>query len=1158
MHISYAHPSRWGGRYETSESRYRSPGPRSSNTGRYGYNDNNGSRNYNGDGFSHNEDTRRLRYESTQNYYSRHTEYSRSSPLPKQTSVNRSSQAYISQSLVKYGSQDFFYSKLHYYDPVHKRLAHLDKMTTWNAKGEYPTDGFTLVANPDRNYQGQPKYHLRPRDARELSVDPRPRDGHTQVGTTHRKLRSQLVPITRIIYDKYSIGDPPPCEIVVYPASPITSIQGISVKNYFREFGEITHFESFNDPNNALPLNIFLIRYTAPTGNINDAAKIAYSAVKKHEEKPCSILGRKFNVALNKCNALDRIRNKIVQENLKKTRSVPKTPQLLTAPSSIADSTSKSNKPSSGANGLPSDSGPIDDVTYRRLYNPQDRRIPSDIQHLVRGRPCIFVSSVFNGIHGFRVENYRFKLRNYRYARFVDHHTGIYIVFNDLQEALRCFDTESGKMSLVSLKRRSPIIIRLQLIVSEQDRSGSKRTGNSGGIISKKSDEPVVYETKEQLVDAALRYIIQDLRKALHTDIRRRLIGPSIFDTINPANFPELVERREQKEREMKESLQTAKPVGLDIGLENADGGEDSRDMDIFKLYGGYIKRQRPKRHKSRLYVDKFDEVSEEKQEGDEMEERYSDGLPTKRRKLTRGLKQLSDVVQDSNESIIADVSSPTSLLTSNEPNLPAASASGSEMVVEGREEEEEEEEKYDTFSEKDAVEDLMDSAYREKEAKLESEQTTPESIYNEKDAHFNENQEGKLKVGEEGGRVEGKEAITVTDLLHIPELYRPTATDIPQPIYPEEYEDQDLTAIDFLNILKDDEDLALLNKLFSDEIAETERSTVAKLDAQLIGYRMWKSHQDQVNMERVREWQAKLNDGVLLDQSLVDNNLSFKARGYIKIPDNLKSSYLPYRRKARQLLKTVRYHNNYGSGSECSNSREDMDDDRKYLMHGTTNSEFYKNVDRREDSLEPFQGENSILTSKGELASPATEISSSRDSRALNRRFQQDIEAQKVAIGSESELLSLNQLNKRRKPVTFARSAIHNWGLYALEPISAKEMIIEYVGERIRQPVAEMREKRYIRSGIGSSYLFRIDENNIIDATKKGGIARFINHSCDPSCTAKIIKVGGKRRIVIYALRDIAKNEELTYDYKFERETDDKERIPCLCGAPNCKGYLN
>ncbi|TKA65643.1 Histone-lysine N-methyltransferase, H3 lysine-4 specific [Cryomyces minteri] len=118
--------------------------------------------------------------------------------------------------------------------------------------------------------------------------------------------------------------------------------------------------------------------------------------------------------------------------------------------------------------------------------------------------------------------------------------------------------------------------------------------------------------------------------------------------------------------------------------------------------------------------------------------------------------------------------------------------------------------------------------------------------------------------------------------------------------------------------------------------------------------------------------------------------------------------------------------------------------------------------------------------------------------------------------------------------------------------------MIIEYVGEKIRQKVADMREERYTKQGIGSSYLFRMAEDEIIDATKKGGIARFINHSCSPNCTAKIIKVDGTKRIVIYALRDIAKNEELTYDYKFEREIGSDDRIPCLCGSVGCKGFLN
>jgi histone-lysine N-methyltransferase SETD1 len=150
-----------------------------------------------------------------------------------------------------------------------------------------------------------------------------------------------------------------------------------------------------------------------------------------------------------------------------------------------------------------------------------------------------------------------------------------------------------------------------------------------------------------------------------------------------------------------------------------------------------------------------------------------------------------------------------------------------------------------------------------------------------------------------------------------------------------------------------------------------------------------------------------------------------------------------------------------------------------------------------------------------------------SRASRVSNRRFAADLNDQKKTLGAEADALRFNQLKKRKKPVKFARSAIHNWGLYAMENIPVNDMIIEYVGEKIRQQVADLREQRYLKSGIGSSYLFRIDENTVIDATKKGGIARFINHSCMPNCTAKIIKVEGTKRIVIYALRDIAQSKD-------------------------------
>ena len=156
---------------------------------------------------------------------------------------------------------------------------------------------------------------------------------------------------------------------------------------------------------------------------------------------------------------------------------------------------------------------------------------------------------------------------------------------------------------------------------------------------------------------------------------------------------------------------------------------------------------------------------------------------------------------------------------------------------------------------------------------------------------------------------------------------------------------------------------------------------------------------------------------------------------------------------------------------------------------------------------------------------------SSSRSNRVNNRRLVADIAAQKQVLATsngEGDAIRFNQLKKRKKPVKFARSAIHNWGLYAMENIAANDMIIEYVGEMVRQQVADIRERQYLKSGIGSSYLFRIDEYTVIDATKRGGIARFINHSCDPNCTAKIIKVEGSKRIVIYALRDIGQSKSL------------------------------
>jgi len=51
--------------------------------------------------------------------------------------------------------------------------------------------------------------------------------------------------------------------------------------------------------------------------------------------------------------------------------------------------------------------------------------------------------------------------------------------------------------------------------------------------------------------------------------------------------------------------------------------------------------------------------------------------------------------------------------------------------------------------------------------------------------------------------------------------------------------------------------------------------------------------------------------------------------------------------------------------------------------------------------------------------------------------------------------------------------------------------LIVEYIGEKIRQAVADKREKVYENEGVGSCYLFRLDKDEIVDATRTGGMAR-------------------------------------------------------------------
>lgn len=151
---------------------------------------------------------------------------------------------------------------------------------------------------------------------------------------------------------------------------------------------------------------------------------------------------------------------------------------------------------------------------------------------------------------------------------------------------------------------------------------------------------------------------------------------------------------------------------------------------------------------------------------------------------------------------------------------------------------------------------------------------------------------------------------------------------------------------------------------------------------------------------------------------------------------------------------------------------------------------------------------------------------------------------------GADAVKLTLSKVRKRELKV--ARSNIHKWGVFSVDAIEAGDFVTEYVGEVVRSRIADSREEQYAKSGVEGGYVFRIDKDCAVDATKRGGLARFINHSCDPNCFIKIVSTDKSKRILIFAQRQIHAGEEVTFNYM---SVHGALNVMCRCGSPECQG---
>ncbi|ODM96262.1 Histone-lysine N-methyltransferase SUV39H2 [Orchesella cincta] len=165
-----------------------------------------------------------------------------------------------------------------------------------------------------------------------------------------------------------------------------------------------------------------------------------------------------------------------------------------------------------------------------------------------------------------------------------------------------------------------------------------------------------------------------------------------------------------------------------------------------------------------------------------------------------------------------------------------------------------------------------------------------------------------------------------------------------------------------------------------------------------------------------------------------------------------------------------------------------------------------------------------------------------------------------------------------------FRTSDGRGWGVKTLKSIKKGTFVTLYVGEVIKSDEAERRGKDYDEAGC--TYLFDLDFNDpeaypySVDASKYGNVAHFINHSCNPNLGVYAVWVDcldpNLPKLAMFALRDIPRNEELTFDYNIqlsgtksrqeEQEADEKEtdqekpvgkKTICLCGADKCRKFI-
>jgi len=127
--------------------------------------------------------------------------------------------------------------------------------------------------------------------------------------------------------------------------------------------------------------------------------------------------------------------------------------------------------------------------------------------------------------------------------------------------------------------------------------------------------------------------------------------------------------------------------------------------------------------------------------------------------------------------------------------------------------------------------------------------------------------------------------------------------------------------------------------------------------------------------------------------------------------------------------------------------------------------------------------------------------------------------------------------------------SKIHGHGVFAEKAFLKGDMVLKIDDS---DPVLERHE-------LTPEQQIFIDVFVAVDGTQKitwmKSPERFINHSCDPNSYVLTDMRNGVRRA--WALKNIRRGDELTWDYAVNIWEEWIDPVPCNCGAENCRRII-